>query len=68
MKTELATLQRLGVICDELKANILSETLQKWLHEQNPSYTLLRADLKPDGAPRNDRWKVVMNDKIEIDE
>ena len=65
---ELSTVQRLGVVLDHIGASDLSEPMRKWLDEQKPRFILLRPNLPSEGAPKNNQWKVAMNDTIEADE
>lgn len=66
--SELSTVQRLGVILDQIGASSLGEPMREWLEKQKPRFILLRPNLPAKSAPKNTKWKVTMNDTIEIDE
>lgn len=69
--TTIPTLQRLGYIIDEVleenqQADILFNLLMA--HTQRLKYVALKTSLKTDDCPKNNRWKIIINQTIEIDE
>lgn len=64
---ELSVVQRLGFILDRLNKQRLSDPLSKWLLDQRPRLILLRSDRAADSAVIDDRWRVKVNEEIDIE-
>src|SRR5574344_1473626 len=67
--TTIPTLQRLGYIIDEVleenqQADILFNLLMEYT--QRLKYVALKTNLKTDECPKNNRWKIIINQSIEI--
>lgn len=68
-----AWLQRLGFILDHIetmvedKKNLLISQIQKELEKQKLFYTPLAPELSIKGHPRDKKWKIIENTKIESD-
>lgn len=68
-----AWLQRLGFILDHIetmvedKKNLLISKIQKELENQKIFYTPLAPELPTKGYPRDKKWKIIGNTKIESD-
>ncbi len=67
-EAELAHVQRLGYLLDRVATETLTAPLAKWLRDQCPRATPLRAGRSSRGARKDDRWLVLVNQKIEVDE
>lgn len=63
----MATLQRLGFILDHLEHYELSKPLEKWLNRKNLSMTVLSSMTKKMSGPRDEKWKIIVNDQLEIE-
>lgn len=67
-KVPLAILQRLGYLLDLCEGEKISYLLHEWLVRQKIRRIPLRSDKSVKGAILNQKWKVLINDIIEIDE
>ncbi|MBI5442215.1 MAG: type IV toxin-antitoxin system AbiEi family antitoxin [Deltaproteobacteria bacterium] len=65
---ELAHVQRLGYVLDLVGGQEVATPLQRWVRDQQPRPTPLRPGRGSKGAPKDDRWNIVVNHDIEIDE
>jgi predicted transcriptional regulator of viral defense system len=65
---ELAHVQRLGFLLDLVAGHDLTTPLAKWLGEQQPRATPLRAGRSSKGARKDERWLVLVNHEVEVDE
>ena len=66
---EIASVQRLGYLLEYLKAPELTEALYKWVKKQDPSPIPLVPTRKLSGSPqRNDKWAIIINEEIEVDQ
>lgn len=66
---ELAHVQRLGYLLDQVGADSsLSTQLAEWVAMKKPGPTALRADRPATRQPTDRKWKVRVNEKIEVDE
>ncbi|MCB9468705.1 MAG: type IV toxin-antitoxin system AbiEi family antitoxin [Candidatus Obscuribacterales bacterium] len=64
---ELSVVQRLGFILDKTPRRSLSDPLSKWLLQQRPRLVLLSTDRSPDQSQINERWRLKVNDDIELE-
>jgi predicted transcriptional regulator of viral defense system len=64
---ELACLQRLGHILDLMGAGVRSAALAEWIDERKPRSTPLRPGIPIKGSHVDPRWRVIVNEKIEVD-
>lgn len=62
-----ATIQRVGYLLDYLGHERLSKSLHVWLKPQKLPMTLLRVDSNIMQGPRNDKWRLILNEKLEIE-
>jgi len=67
-EAELASVQRLGYLLEQIGAARTVAPVAAWLAEQLPRPVPLRASGGAAGAPLDHRWMVLVNDKIELDE
>lgn len=65
---ELSHVQRLGFLLDRVGATKLADPLAAWIIKQQPRPVLLRADQQADSAPKNERWQILANEQIELDQ
>lgn len=65
---ELAHVQRLGYLLDLVGCQEVATPLQRWVQDQRPRPTPLRPGQRSKGAPKDDRWNIVVNHSIAIDE
>lgn len=64
---ELAAVQRLGYILEDVGADKQASSLAAWIHERNPRNVPLNSSKPMHGHPTNRRWRIVVNDTIERD-
>lgn len=62
---ELPAIQRLGWVLGKLGHETLTGKLADWLRECNPVATPLDPALPRKGFPRDSRWNVIVNSKVE---
>jgi len=65
---ERSVAQRAGWLLDRVGDGNLTHPLAEWLARQVAFPVPLRSDLPSEGRPRDERWRVVINDDIEVDE
>ncbi|MDE0108438.1 MAG: type IV toxin-antitoxin system AbiEi family antitoxin [Bryobacterales bacterium] len=63
----VAAAQRTGLLLDHVGAGRTTELLAKWIATRNPRTIPLRADRNAKDCPRNRRWRVVVNERLEPD-
>ncbi len=64
---ELAAAQRLGYLLEHVGQGALAEPLARWIATKKPRVVPLRADRRMAGRRRARRWRVAINEKIEMD-
>lgn len=64
---ELSIVQRLGFILDKLNKHKLSDPLSKWLLDQRPRVVSLRSNGSADAAAVDGRWRINVNEEIDIE-
>jgi len=64
---ELTVAQRLGFILESNGATALSDRLNSWLLEQRPRLTKLRTDSQAEGSEINQRWKLKVNEELDLE-
>lgn len=65
---EVAYAQRLGYLLDRIGHASLAAPLAEWIRTKAPRVTPLRPDRAITGAPRASRWRVTVNELIEMDQ
>jgi predicted transcriptional regulator of viral defense system len=65
---ELSVVQRTGFLLDHVGAHRATGPLAEWLAARKPNVTRLRPDRDAKHAPRDERWLVIVNEKVEADE
>ena len=64
---ELPVIQRLGYILDRVDAGNLAAPLADWIAARHPRPTLLVPGRSMSHLPRNSRWNIIENDRIEVE-
>jgi predicted transcriptional regulator of viral defense system len=64
---ELSVVQRLGFILDKIERVSLSDPLSKWLMQQRPRLVLLSTEKSAEQSQINERWRLKVNDDIEVE-
>ncbi len=64
---EIAAIQRLGFILENVGADKQTSILADWINERNPRNIPLNPEKSMKGHPSNRRWRIVVNDTIERD-
>jgi hypothetical protein len=64
---ELPHVQRLGQLLDPVGARQLADPLARWLAEQRPDWTRLEAARRSHKAARDQRWRLLVNARVEPD-
>lgn len=59
--------QRLGFILDQIRARDLSETLRHWVGRQSPGVVPLRSDRRGHGGRLDPRWRVLVDEPLDIE-
>ena len=63
----LPNAQRLGYLLDLAGAGETCSELAAWIAESRPRYLTLRPDRPAYNSPKNDRWRLLVNEKIEVE-
>lgn len=64
---EIAHAQRLGYLLDQFGEKKPTEDLQKWISTQNPKFIVLRPGWRGETLDRNEKWRLLINEKVEPD-
>ena len=67
LEGDLPNAQRLGYLLDHVGGSKAAAALAAWIAEQRPRFVSLRPDRSSRLAEKNDRWRVLINEKIEVD-
>jgi predicted transcriptional regulator of viral defense system len=67
-ESDLAAAQRLGFLLDHAGGADKTGPLAEWIGQRQPRAVPLRPDADAEGRPRDNRWRVFVNDTIEVDE
>jgi len=59
--------KRLGYLLDELGFSHKTQPLNDFIEKQFPRYIPLRSDLPHESSPKNKRWRIIVNEKLEPD-
>lgn len=68
LQIELCYAQRLGFILDAIGKINITGSLQKLILNKKPRYVLLCPDQENNSLEKNSKWKILINDTIEVDE
>ena len=64
----LAAAQRLGLLLDRAGGADKTGPLAEWIEQRRPRAVPLRPNVDAEGRPRDSRWRVFVNETIEVDE
>jgi hypothetical protein len=64
---EIPTVQRLGYLLEFSGVEAIASPLAEWLKQHRPRSVRLRADRPIEGATRNPKWNIFVNEKIEVE-
>lgn len=67
-EVELSHVQRLGLLLDRVAEARRTDALARWVRDQRPRVVSLRPDRPSDGAAKDARWSVLVNESVEPDE
>lgn len=65
---ELAAVQRCGLLLELAGAGDKADQLANWIADQKPRTIPLRADRDAKGASKSQRWRLLLNERIEVEE
>jgi predicted transcriptional regulator of viral defense system len=68
LDSEMASAQRVGLLLERAGAEDKVGPLATWVADRHPRTIALRADRDVKGAPKDDRWRLLVNERIEVDE
>ena len=68
IESDVAAAQRVGLLLERAGAGDKTGPLAAWIADRRPRAIPLRADRDAKGAPKDERWRVMVNEKIEVDE
>ncbi|MBM3316896.1 MAG: type IV toxin-antitoxin system AbiEi family antitoxin [Candidatus Eisenbacteria bacterium] len=67
LEGDLPSAQRLGHLLDAVAASKVGTSLATWIAERRPRFVSLRSDRSSKHATKDERWRVLVNEKIEIE-
>jgi hypothetical protein len=67
-EAELAAVQRGGLLLELAGAGEKVDELASWIADRKPRTIRLRADRADKGAPKSQRWRLLLNEHIEVEE
>jgi len=67
LEGDLPSAQRLGHLLDAVSAGEVGTTLAAWIAERRPRFVSLRPDRSSKRAAKDERWRVLVNEKIEAE-
>ena len=59
--------QRLGYLLATAGANRVAKPLSAWIAERRPRRTLLRPGARSGSGREDARWRIIVNESVEID-
>lgn len=68
LQIELCYAQRLGFILDTIGKTKITNPLQKWILKKIPRYVLLCPGQGNYHLEKNSKWKILINEAVEVDE
>ena len=68
MESDVAAAQRVGFLLDRAGARDKIGPLATWVEDRRPRTIPLRADFGAKGAAKDSRWRLLVNETIEVDE
>jgi len=67
-EAELAAVQRCGLLLELAGARDKVDLVANWIADRKPRTIPLRADREAQGTVKNQRWRVLLNERIEVEE
>ena len=67
LEGDLPSAQRLGHLLDAVGAGEVGRALAAWIAERRPRFVSLRPDRSSKRAAKDERWRVLGNEKIEVE-
>jgi len=67
LEGDLPSAQRLGHLLDALGASEVGTSLAAWIAQRRPRFVSLRPDRFSKHAAQDERWRVLVNEKIEVE-
>jgi predicted transcriptional regulator of viral defense system len=64
---DLSNAQRLGYLLEHVGAAKAAAALGEWVAVKRPRFVALRADRPSQGATRDDRWRIMANEEVEVE-
>jgi len=64
----LSNAQRLGFLLEKVGRQEIGVSLAAWIAGQNPRFAALRPDRPSRTAARDERWRVLINEEVEVEE
>ena len=58
---------RLGNLLAEVGAGEVAAPIERWIAERRPRFVLLRPGRSTRRAAKDERWRVLVNEKIELE-
>ena len=68
LEGDLPNAQRLGHLLDAVGAGEVGTVLAEWVAQQHPRFVALRPDRPSVGAAKDGRWRVLVNEEVEVEE
>jgi cystathionine beta-lyase/cystathionine gamma-synthase len=68
MESDVAVAQRVGLLVERAGTGDKTGPLAAWVAERRPRTIALRAARDTEGAQKDSRWRVLVNEKFEVDE
>ncbi len=65
IENDLAAAQRVGFLLEHAGAADKTGPLAAWIEAERPRTAALRADRETAGAPKDPRWRLLVNEEIE---
>ena len=66
-EAELAAVQRVGLLLESAGAGDRVERLAEWIAKRKPRTIPLRPDRDVASAPKNQRWRLLVNEQIDVE-
>ena len=68
LEGDLPNAQRLGFLLDAVGARDVGTVLAEWVAQQHPRYVALRPDRPGIAAAKDARWRILVNEEVEVEE
>ena len=68
LEGDLPNAQRLGYLLDAIGAGKVGTVLAAWVAQEHPRFVALRPDRPSTAAAKDGRWRVLVNEEVEVEE